>query len=624
MLRLCGLLLFDAISLCLALWCSFALRFSDLWPVSMLADGRWLFATLPLMSVAVIWQFGLYRTVMRHMDLRVLRSIGFAIAIICCIGYSTISIFQLENIPRSIPLIFGLCAWFFLSGSRIIFNLLVSRWITNTSKKQEVIIYGAGTAGVQFAQLCFEGNDYSPIAFVDDDKSLWNRDVLGLRVFPPDDLPKLLKRRSVGVLILALPSTSADVRNRIIQKFAGSDTLIKTMPTLPEIMSGESLSNIKEVPLESLLGRTVVDPLHQLLEKSVKEKNVCITGAGGSIGAELARQALMFGASTVVLYEQSEFFLYDAEQKLRNTLSLYNLDSKIVCILGSVQDEYRLYETLVRFKVSTLYHAAAYKHVPIVEENVLEGIKNNVFGTQSAALASEAAGVRRFILVSTDKAVRPTNVMGATKRLAELVLQDMAAKKSTQTVFSMVRFGNVLGSSGSVIPLFRRQINERSNITVTHPDITRFFMTIDEAASLVIQAGSMAVGGEVFVLDMGEPIKILDLAKTMVKSSGLSIKDEQNPNGDIEIEFTGLRQGEKLYEELLIDHNAEETAHPKILRASERKLTSAELEQYINELRDTVEKSEQRLAREVLRKAVKEYNPQKYIDVSPVDVIASR
>lgn len=599
----------DLLTYTVALWSAFALRFSDWWPILDLENALSLFVLVPVISVLIMWRLGLYRTVVRYMDIRKLRSIAFGTILLVCVIYTFITLIPISNIPRSVPLIFGLCACFYVGGSRILIREIVTRLVGNSNATERIIIFGAGSAGVQLAQLCKADTSYASVAFVDEDKTLWGREISGLPVYPPHQLSQLVKLHNVGTVTLAMPSASEQTRLRIINTLSDAAVDVKTMPTLSEIVAGEPINNIREVAIEELLGRTAVEPVQSLLHQSIRGKNVCITGAGGSIGSELARQALTFGAAKVLLFEQSEIALYNIERELKETAQKTGSGARVIPLLGSVLDRERLCKALSAFEIQTMYHAAAYKHVPIVEHNVTQGVINNVLGSETAALAAKETGVERFILVSTDKAVRPTNVMGASKRLAELVLQDLATEPKSNIVYSMVRFGNVLDSSGSVVPVFRKQIKDGQRITVTHPDVTRYFMTISEAATLVIQAGSLANGGEVFVLDMGKPIKILDLAMTMVRLSGRTVRSDECPDGDIEIEFTGLRPGEKLYEELLVGADAEGTRHPKILCAVEEKLSSTELRKVISELRNAVSKSDSRQIRQILAHAVTGYEP---------------
>lgn len=603
------LVVIDLAAFAVAMWSAYALRFSEWWPVSHFGQHWLFFAAVPIVSVSIMWWLGLYRTVVRYMELRALRSIAFGALLLICLTYFGVMLGPVSDLPGSVPLIFGLCVWLYVGGSRLVIRELYTKILNVSSEKKRIAIFGAGSAGAQLARLCGAGSAYLPVAFIDDDKKIWNREVGGLVVHSPAELPNLVKTQNIDVVTLAIPSASEQAKLRIIKRLSNLKVDVKTMPTLKEIIAGEPINSIREVAIEGLLGRNAVEPVARLLQQSIKGKNVCITGAGGSIGSELARQALEFGAATVLLYEQSEFSLYSIERELVEMSQRISSPAKIIPLLGSILDRKRLTQALTAFEIETLYHAAAYKHVPIVEHNVIEGIKNNVLGTEITALAAEETGVERFILISTDKAVRPTNAMGASKRVAELILQNMASNSNSRVVYSMVRFGNVLDSSGSVVPVFRKQIKEGSRVTVTHPDITRYFMTISEAATLVIQAGSLAKGGEVFLLDMGKPIKILDLAKTLIRLSGSTVKNDENPDGDIEIEFTGLRPGEKLYEELLVGADAEGTEHPKIMCAIEEQLSSADIKAILQDIREAIDDASPQRLKKVLARAVAGYDP---------------
>lgn len=523
-------------------------------------------------TLLAFWYFGLYRVVVRFITGRIL--------IIVCegAGLGAIAMYAARllldaGVPRSVPIIFAVFALLSVGGLRFMARTYFRN--PNHMNKKPVIIYGAGEAGLQLLNALFHGREYSPVALVDDDPALQNLGVGGLRVFSPESIPRLVQENAARVILLAIPSISRTRRREIVRSLEDLQLEIKTIPGMSDIISGKAkISELRTVYAEDLLGRDPVAPDNELLSKNITGHVVMVSGAGGSIGSELCRQILGQRPSTLVLYEVSEFALYTIEAELSATASRLQIPTKVVPILGSVQQNRRLETTIKAFRVRTIYHAAAYKHVPLVEENVVEGIRNNVFGTLSIARAAQKLGVESFILISTDKAVRPTNIMGATKRIAELICQ-AHAEENSDTVFSMVRFGNVLGSSGSVIPRFRSQIESGGPITVTHKDINRYFMTIPEAAQLVIQAGALGKGGDVFVLDMGEPVKIMDLAFSMVKLHGLTpyLVDHSDQilteEGDIPICVTGLRKGEKLYEELLIGNNPTPTTHPRIMTASE-------------------------------------------------------
>ena len=599
----------DIIALVFSLWSAFALRFSDWWPAQYIEPAWPLFVFIPLFGVAVFIQLGLYRAVIRFMNIKVLQSIALGVTLIIAGAYLFSQLIGLASFPRSIPIIFGLSAWLYLGGSRLFIRSYYHWFLSHVVKRERVVIYGAGGAGSQLALLLQGGGEYTPVAFVDDDKTLWRSQVQGISVFDPSTLAMLVQKKEIDVLLLALPHVSEARRRAIIQSASQLSIHVKTMPSMPEIIAGESLDTLREIDIEDLLGRDEIAPDITLITSSIADKTVCVTGAGGSIGSELARQALSHDAKALVLFEQSEFALYAIEAELLKQAVKENSKCVIYPILGSVIDYERMTHMFARFNVKTVYHAAAYKHVPLVEHNVLQGVQNNAMGTEIVALAAQRSGVERFVLISTDKAVRPTNVMGATKRLAEMIVQRLAAEQQSGTIFSMVRFGNVLGSSGSVVPLFKKQIAEGGPVTVTHPDITRYFMTIPEAASLVIQAGSMAKGGDVFVLDMGDPVKIADLAQQMIRLSGRTIKDGDNPHGDIEIVFSGLRPGEKLYEELLIGDNASGTVHPRILTADEECASRDQLDGVLLDLREAVEQNDSAAARQLLIDIVQDFKP---------------
>lgn len=531
-------------------------------------------------AIITFWHFGLYRTLVRFVTGKILTSISHGIAAFAIFLFALNAILS-AGIPRSVPLISSLLLFVTISGLRFLMRNAF-RAPMHVSKKP-VVIYGAGSAGLALLHSLYHGRDYIPLAFVDDDRNLQGLTVGGIPVLPPEDIPKLAEDSGVEVVLLAMPNLSRARRREIFAALESTKIEVKTIPGLTDIISGKAkISELRNVTPEDLLGRDAVAPNQTLLERKLSGRVVMVTGAGGSIGSELCRQIILQQPSSLILFEISEFALYSIEAELSETIKQLGLSTKIVPVLGSVQNAKRLEAAIRAFSVETIYHAAAYKHVPLVEENVVEGIRNNVFGTLTIAKLALENGVRDFILISTDKAVRPTNVMGATKRVAELICQAFAREQS-KTTFSMVRFGNVLGSSGSVIPRFRAQIEAGGPVTVTHRDITRYFMTIPEASQLVIQAGAMAKGGEVFVLDMGEPVKIADLAVTMVKLHGLTpyfadqAADDAFALGDIEIRFTGLRKGEKLFEELLIEANAEPTEHPRIMFAKEVSMSGEEL-----------------------------------------------
>ncbi|NOI91216.1 polysaccharide biosynthesis protein [Vibrio splendidus] len=554
-------------SLHIALW-------TRLGHVKFLSEGDTvLLAGLTVIATVLIFtKIGLYRAVLRYLTFQALFVVMTG-AILSAVALAVFAYYLQEPIPRTVPIIYGSYLALLCGGSRLAVRNLVATTSPSKGLRQEVLIYGAGGGGRQLAVALRASEDYRVRAFIDEDKTLTNTFILGLSVVNLDKAEYLIDKYDVSKILLAIPSASRARRKKILDLLAPLPVEIQTVPDMVDIVSGKAkIDELSDVPIEDLLGRDAVAPQQVLMEANIKGKVVLVTGAGGSIGSELCRQILKQQPKVLVLFELSEFGLYQINHELSLFKDSEGLEVEIIPLLGSVQRSHRLLTSMQSFGVQTVYHAAAYKHVPLVEYNVVEGVRNNVFGTYYTAQAAIEAGVESFVLISTDKAVRPTNVMGTTKRMAELGLQALAEQenqKENGTRFCMVRFGNVLGSSGSVIPLFKKQIKAGGPLTVTHPDITRFFMTIPEAAQLVIQAGAMGKGGDVFVLDMGESVKIIDLAENLIKLSGLSIKNENNSHGDIEIQFSGLRPGEKLYEELLIGDNVERTAHERIMTAQE-------------------------------------------------------
>ncbi|QIA64422.1 polysaccharide biosynthesis protein [Vibrio astriarenae] len=542
-------------------------------------------SVLIVVTIAVFARLGLYKAVLRYLTFQALFVITSGAAL-SAILLALLSFCLSDPLPRTVPIIYGAFLALFCGGPRVIVRSLVAQSKSKASK--EVVIYGAGSGGRQLAFALRASGDYRVRAFIDGDKTLTNTMILGLPVISVNDAMSVISKYNVDQVLLAVPSASRARRKVILDQLAKLPVEVKTVPDMTDIVSGNAkIDELKDVPIEDLLGRDPVAPQQVLLESNIKDKVVMVTGAGGSIGSELCRQIVMQNPKAVVLFELSEFGLYQIDRELSELVKERDLTCEIIPLMGSIQHEHRLKTAMESFGVQTVYHAAAYKHVPLVEYNVIEGIRNNVFGTFYTAKAAIECGVESFVLISTDKAVRPTNVMGTTKRLAELGLQALSEqenKKSKGTRFCMVRFGNVLGSSGSVIPLFKKQIENGGPLTVTHPDITRFFMTIPEAAQLVIQAGAMGKGGDVFVLDMGESVKIVDLAKNLIQLSGLEVKGEDNPHGDIEIKFAGLRPGEKLFEELLIGDNVKRTAHERIMTANEVFLSIEKYEELLEKL----------------------------------------
>ncbi|WP_211576741.1 polysaccharide biosynthesis protein [Methylophaga nitratireducenticrescens] len=602
----------DYVVVMLVLWIAFSLRLSTWYepPVSQL----WLFFLAPLIAIPIFIKLGLYRAIVRYIGLDALWTIFKAISLFTVI-FATVVVLSgpyAGLVPRTIYIINAILLFLAVGGLR-----LYARWLfisTTRSPLAEldnqryippVLIYGAGRAGAQLSALLKMGRQLRPVAFIDDDPTLYRQQINGLNVYRPRDLVKLIDKFHVRDVLLAMPSASRGRRSEILRSLEELPVHIRTLPDLTDIAEGKlEVSDIQEVDIADLLGREPVAPDPQLLTANISGKCVMVTGAGGSIGSELTRQIIKLKPSRLLLFDISEFALYQIEQELCNQPS----GVEVIALLGSVVDRVRLTSICQHFSVQTIYHAAAYKHVPMVEKNVGEGIRNNVFGTLHCAQAAIAANVETFVLISTDKAVRPTNTMGASKRMAELVLQALAQISDTR--FTMVRFGNVLGSSGSVVPLFREQIARGGPVTVTDARIIRYFMTIPEAAELVIQAGAMGQGGDVFVLDMGSAVKIVDLATRMIHLSGFTVKNAENPDGDIEITYTGLRPGEKLFEELLIGENVSQTAHQKIMRAEEQVIAWQDLQLILTDLQHAVSVADYEQVRVLLSKYVDGFMPQ--------------
>lgn len=603
----------DFVALPVALWAGYALRLGEWWPAGYIDKAWWLFIAAPVIAVPIFIRMGLYRAVLRYVGGTALMTIVKAVSIITLILLALMVMSQTQGVPRSVFVSFWLISMLFIGGSRLFLRSYIHTYTKKKNNKQPVVVYGAGSAGAELVKAMQSGWEYEPVAFLDDDIEKRGMEIHGVKVFLPDHIVYLIETKNVTQVLLAMPSVTPRRRHKVLEKLEEYPVHVRTLPGITDLVSGKAtISDIREVDANDVLGRDAVPPIPGLIERCVRGKSVMVTGAGGSIGSELCRQIVEYGPSKLVLYEQSEFALYKIEKELET----YSGNVEVIAVLGSVTNTARVETVLRCFEVHTVYHAAAYKHVPLVEHNPIEGLQNNVFGTWNTAEAARAAGVETFVLISTDKAVRPTNVMGATKRFAELVLQAMDDESAT-TRFTMVRFGNVLDSSGSVIPLFRKQIKRGGPVTVTHPDVTRYFMTIPEAAQLVLQAGALGEGGDVFVLEMGESIKIDDLARSMIHLSGLDICDDDNPDGDIEIQYTGLRPGEKLYEELLIGENVTGTEHPKIMRAAEEKLSWAQLLDFRDKFEKACNNFDTNKVKELLEEIVTGYKASKDI-VDPV------
>jgi len=587
----------------IAFWTAMVVRF-DSFDVFYNSESWLLLFSLIPFTLFINIKLGLYRAVFRFITSKAAKSITLAVLL------STITLIFLSYylnilLPRTVPVAYAAFLMVLIGGSRLIIRVLLLD--TKKSEKEAVIIYGAGSAGRQLAHSLMQGYEYLPVAFIDDDKKIHKNSIQGIIVFNRNEISALIKKYAVKRVLLAMPRENKKRIARVLNQLENFSVEILSIPSSADLVGGKAkIDELHEVSIHDLLGRDPVPPNVKLLEANINNKVVMITGAGGSIGSELCRQILLQRPQKIVLLELSEFALYNINGELQELADKLEYGLTIVPLLGSVQHKNRLLTIMRTFNVQTVYHAAAYKHVPVVEHNVIEGVRNNVFGTLFAAEAAIEAQVETFVLISTDKAVRPTNVMGTTKRMAELVLQALADKTSQvsgQTRFCMVRFGNVLGSSGSVVPLFREQIKNGGPVTVTHPEIIRYFMTIPEASQLVIQAGAMGKGGDVFVLDMGAPVKIFDLAAKMIRLSGMTVIDKSNPDGDIAIQYTGLRPGEKLFEELLIGDDITQTDHRRIMSAHEAWLPWSKLDQILIQLDEACHQFDHERIRRLLLQA---------------------
>ncbi len=568
----------------IAFWAAILVRFDT---SAIFANQQFwllLFSLIPI-SLAINIKLGLYRAVIRFISSKAAVSIGLAV-LLSTFALILLSFYLHVSLPRTVPVVFATFLMILVGGSRFFVRTVLAN--TQSNLKETVIIYGAGSSGRQLAQSLIQGCEYFPIAFIDDDEKIQKSTIQGITVFNRNEISTLVNKYSVKRILLAMPRNNKKRIAKVLTRLENLQVEILSIPGSADLVSGKAkIDELHDVSIDDLLGRNSIKPNYDLLQKDIVNKVVMITGAGGSIGSELCRQIINQRPKKIVLMELSEFALYSINAELQKLASKLDYELIIVPLLGSVQHKNRLLTIMRTFSVQTIYHAAAYKHVPVVEHNVIEGVRNNIFGTLFVAEAAIEAQVETFVLISTDKAVRPTNVMGTTKRMAELVLQALAdniKKSKGKTRFCMVRFGNVLGSSGSVVPLFREQIKSGGPITVTHPEIIRYFMTIPEASQLVIQAGAMGKGGDVFVLDMGDPVNISDLAAKMVRLSGLTVADDSNLDGDIAIEYTGLRPGEKLFEELLIGDDITQTDHLRIMSAHESWLPWSELDSILVKL----------------------------------------
>ncbi len=601
------MLLADAVAIPIALWSALILKFDRFDPNLERTAAYFLVAVSA--SLVIFSMLGLYRAVIRFMGPRSMLTVVTGVSLSVAVVVVFDRFVSNAEVPLSAFAIFWALALLYTVGSRFVVRYLFAATLNGKSAAR-VAIYGAGDAGARLSSVLLGGPDFEPVAFIDDKKSLQGSSINGLTVFGLDALPQMVRQMRIERILLAMPSASRRRRREILTALEPLGLHVQSLPHLSDLIGGKAhIDEVRDVDVSDLLGRDPVPPNPRLFGSCIRGKCVLVTGAGGSIGSELCRQILQLSPSRLVLFEMSEIALYTIERELNEIATRGQLAVDVVPLLGNAHHRQRVREVLSAYGVQTIYHAAAYKHVPIVEHNVIEGIHNNVISTWYTAEAAIETGVETFVLISTDKAVNPANVMGATKRLAELVLQGLQ-ERSSSTRFCMVRFGNVLASSGSVVPLFREQIRRGGPVTVTHPDVIRYFMTIPEAAQLVIQAGSMAKGGDVFVLDMGRPVRIDDLARRMVNLMGLTVRTADNPEGDIEIEYTGLRTAEKLFEELLIGTNVTGTDHPMILRAIEHRLPWMRMQQILNDLLIALSGFDCHRALGMLTEAVAEYNGQ--------------
>jgi FlaA1/EpsC-like NDP-sugar epimerase len=598
------MVLADMVAMPAALWTALMLHANT--ASAQFDNIHWLYGTSVLFTVPVFIRLGLYRAVIRFLGVQAALAISIGVTVSTIALLAINHLFLQSAVPIAVFAIYFALAILYVGASR--FGAREFLRMSNLGAAS-VAIYGAGSAGAQLCSSLLTSQHFRPVAFIDDNEKFQGARVCGLRVLPPSSLHELRRQYGVALVFLALPSASRRRRGSILDNLSAQGFKVQTVPDISEIVSGNArLEEVRDIDVHDLLGRDPVPPNNSLLSACIRGKSILVTGAGGSIGSELCRQIMELSPRRLVLLEVSELALYEIERELRSINARHGNRVELVALLGNAHHKHRVREIMTTFAIQTVYHAAAYKHVPIVEHNMVEGVHNNIFATYNTAEAALECRVETFVLISTDKAVNPTNVMGCTKRVAEMVLQGLH-QRGSNTRFCMVRFGNVLESSGSVVPLFREQIREGGPITVTHPDVIRYFMTIPEAAQLVIQAGSMGSGGDVFVLDMGSPVRIADLAKRMIQLAGYTVRDEQHPDGDIEIRFTGLRPAEKLFEELLIGKNVTGTEHPRILRAMEQSLPWEQVRHVLDELAQCSIRFDCERAREILLRAVPEYQP---------------
>lgn len=610
------LVLFDLLLLSFVVWSAMSLRYQIVyWPQS--TPELLLFIAAPVITVSTFAWFGLYRLVTRFIGYRGTIRIFACVALSVLIWALVVFMFGQHGIPRTVILTYGVIGAVFVTASRQLAGLLLKSVGISIPRlpldieRTPVLIYGAGQLGSELLESLRRVSDREPVGFIDSAPSMWGQYVGGIKVYRPEKIGHVIERSDVREILLAVPESQRRERRQIMTELEHYPVQVKVMPSMEEIASGKvSITDVRPLEVEDLLGRDPVPPNHDLLARSIRGKSILVSGAGGSVGSELVRQILKQNPSRLILLDISEPALYEIELEIREAVEALppGTGPELHAVLGSVLDDSVVRDTIKRYDIETIYHAAAYKHVPIVEQNAGVGLLNNTFGCAVIAEAARDLGVERFVLISTDKAVRPTNVMGASKRLGELVLQAHAADEDTGTVFTMVRFGNVLDSSGSVVRRFRNQIKAGGPVTVTHPEIIRYFMSIPEAAELVIQAGAMATGGEVFVLDMGDPIKIDDLARLMIRLAGLELRNEETPHGEIEIVYTGLRPGEKLYEELLLGVNTTGTEHLRIMRSHEPYLPADELWQQLEALSEAMKRRDVEAMQKILLATVEGYS----------------
>ena len=603
------MVLFDACTVIASIFLAFSLRLGHFYYPTGNNHLLLIMIASPILALPIFYAFGFYREVIRYVGFKALWQINQATTLYAVLWALISFMAVIDGIPRTVILINWSIVLMSVGGSRFFARWVLSQEnITNPlSQKRNVLIYGAGSAGRELCTALYQSSEYNPVAFVDNSVELYRQSINGLEVFNEDDIEDLIQKHNIKEVLLALPSISRRRRNEIIAILNPLPINVRSLPSVSELAQGKvKIDDLRDVSIKDLLGREPVKPNEELLKLKITGKVVLVTGAGGSIGSELCRQIILQKPKQLILYEINEFSLYNVEQEF-DKIEMSHVE--ILPILGSVKDRKRFQNVVKHFSVQTIYHAAAYKHVPLVEYNNSEGVLNNTFGTLIAAEVALAEKVETFVLISTDKAVRPTNTMGATKRIAELVLQALS-KQESSTCFTMVRFGNVLDSSGSVIPLFKQQIKNGGPVTVTNANMVRYFMTIPEAVELVVQAGAMGKGGDVFVLDMGEPVRIYDLAIKMIQLSGLQVLDEDNLDGDIEIKCIGLRPGEKLYEELLVGDNISQTDSLLIMRAEESMLDWEDLKPILDQLNEAINNSDQEKVRELLIEAVPEFKPQ--------------